>query len=330
MNRFPSEGGLLSIIGTQGTPPSHAGSDGDFATDPVAGILYKKGIGEWTNKATGVVRSYFGDAPSDATSVSGTPVSIGGSGGLPTTVALSLIATSPTAATATSTGINRLAWPEVAGFNLGTFDTKKLYLQRSGNSKSIPGAPLHLWVTTSTSPPADANWITIASWPDASIAPLSYDDTVPNSTFFYYRLCLVIKKTGTTSPFLELDWNAATIVQPYLLKPTQIPGSTRLTWSPPFPVLGSWLWCPSGCDRCVPGAHYAVYYALPSQDGRALASLSVFKSYDGANYSNVAAIPLNQPSPWCDADPSHNIAYFFRAQYNDGTLVDSNGINVSY
>lgn len=96
-----------------------------------------------------------------------------------------------------TTGINRITWPKV---DRSSVEFADIYLQRSSVDNLPPYFPSVIATNVGPGPKSDSLWTTIRHFTNAEMAhpnePTTYDDVVPHSTFYYYRLIFQFSHTG--------------------------------------------------------------------------------------------------------------------------------------
>lgn len=210
--------------------------------------------------------NYANEIPSDASITDGDPVLLStlvadelGLDPPPSDESYSLVGTSPVV------GTNHLEWTTPPSIDPSITNLiQSLYLQRSATADNMPNpnawpdlitpnSPTAPVYNVNRNPPAlnptgpypDPNWSTIRFWPQSELLttplPSSYDDNVGTSTYYAYRLVMMLRSSTHGDPPYEMDWNVVVMCQPYKLCfndlatcPTTIPqGSRTLVWNAP-------------------------------------------------------------------------------------------------
>lgn len=270
---------------------------------------------------------------------------------------MKLIATAPVAATKSCSGNvntwtkgkNTLAWdmPDAA-LSLAAYIA--IWIQRS----SIDNTRMYPQIETPNVPatlPDDSFWTTVKHWTDAEInkndLPKTWDDVdVPHSTFYYYRLIMHYSFSSASPPYTQVNWKAATIVQPFDLSictvdsctnPQQCPND-RLVWDAPAltvpfitgtsHVSGS----PGTC--CTPaGGCYKIDYSFPYTPPAT--SIQVWKGSSPSTLTyRTDIVPTYCAAltggSWFDGDTTHGIYYKFVAVRANGSEIPSQTVFITY
>ncbi len=247
---------------------------------------------------------------------------------------------------------------------MGTFpisafgcEVRKLYLQRSKTHNvviPVPGIPPvrnsldGLLPSPNSLAEPDLGWSIIKSWnetdiPNSGVFPIVYSETVPHSTFYYYRLSLVFRKhllQQNGQPYVpnignQWDSNIATIVQTFDLSICETDACTipsgcstpRVVWDAPelgIPIINaiSHIPCCAPCGL----ACYRIDFSWPYASNIPTSYL-VYKSYDGVTFSNQATALT---SPWYDSDPANKIYYRFVAVLQSFSTAAGNTVVGTY
>lgn len=241
-----------------------------------------------------------------------------------------------------SNGTNHLVWDlPTAALQLSAY--MAMWLQRS----SVDNTRMYPQIETPNVPaalPDDSFWSTIKQWSNSDIdknnPPLAWDDTdIPHSTFYYYRLILHYSFSSTSPPFTQVNWKAATIVQPFDLSicttdTCTIPqGCQTLVWDAPVLtvpyITGSHVPdCGGGAPGCYK-VHVNWIYTPVATD------YDIYKSNSSPNslslVANTATSPLNGNNDWYDSDlADRTMWYQFRANRANGSVIPSNIVQISY
>lgn len=256
-----------------------------------------------------------------------------------------------------STGINRLVWTKpsdtIAGFAFNAQAWRAVFLQRSSIDNHTPnglGGP-QFYSTTRKTPPTDSLWTTLFStviglegdW------PTTFEEVVPHSTFYYYRLIFIAAPDGVSSNGKELDSNVATIVQPFDLSICQQPpactvpqGCTpRLVWDVPqlyLPfITGSHV---AASDPCCGSAPTNGCYKIAADLTQVpnTQTVDVYKSTVGPDSLVKVVTSANLTcagcgnSCWYDSAAGYHgpIWYQFQAVRTNGSVIPSNIVQLSY
>lgn len=243
-------------------------------------------------------------------------------------------------------GTNRLDWTAINVEGVEPYENKALFLQRSSVDNNKPNATHNHYIRVISglplNPDADSLWTTIKTWRDAeldfNVFPTFWTETASHSTLYYYRLVLMAAHNAGIAD--ELDSNIATIVQPFDLSictvdACTIPQNCRtLLWDAPVLTVPfiTGTHCPCADTGCAQGPWYKItvnwtYTPAP-------VSYDVYKSTVGPDSlvlaANTATSPLNACNEWFDSELAHTAWYQFRANRPNGSVINSNIVQISY
>jgi hypothetical protein len=258
---------------------------------------------------------------------------------------LPLVATA-IAATATDPPKNKLTWdlpivwaspPNIGDGVLVSYHYRALFLQRSASAFNIPAAGRN-YLTTHSVPLIEARWKTIRAWDnselpggpelvDPSTFPVTYEDPVTLSTFYYYRLIFIGRASATVGQYKQLNWNVAKIVQPYVVNGGQMHDQnhdpvnfTRLNWDAPTFVDPNFNFTVirSTSNACNGPCHSELRWTWPFTAPPT--NYSLYKSYDNQAtwYLAVPSIANNFTQPFYDTDAAQPLHYKLVANTPDG------------
>lgn len=242
-------------------------------------------------------------------------------------------------------GTNRLDWTAINIEGIEPYENKAMFLQRSSINNNKPNATHNHYIRVISglplNPDTDTFWTTIKTWRDAELVfnvfPTFYEDTVPHSTFYYYRLIIMAAHIPSIAD--ELDSNIATIVQPFDLSVCSTDACTipqncntpRLVWDAPVftvPFINGTHTVAGLCN----GANNLYRINVNYTSTPAPLTYDVYKSTVGPDSLAlvVTNAALNACNDWYDSDPSHTIWYQFRANRPNGSVIPSNILQLSY
>ncbi len=238
-------------------------------------------------------------------------------------------------------GINHLVWPQM---DRSTLDYVGVYLQRSTVDDKIPYFPSWTQNVAAAGPRPDSLWTTLLTWIStnkAEVPPKAYDDVVPHSTFYYYRLIFQLRTSGTSPPFSEFDSGCVTAVQPFDLSICSTDSCTvpqqctnRLVWDAPqlyVPFITAITHVGSAeCDGAT-GCYKITYNWTTTPKNPT--EYWVYKSYDSITFTKVAVVPFvsaNTVYNWYDSDTHHGIFYRFDAQRPFNSVISSQVVFATY
>ncbi len=245
-------------------------------------------------------------------------------------------------------GINRLTWNKI---DRTAFAYNYLCLQRSTVDNVPPYFPSYTQVNVPQGPKPDTLWTKVREWQNGEIIagsePASYDDVVPHSTFYRYRIIWQVRASlpGPNDTVSEIDSGICTVVQPFDLSICTTDSCTipqqctnRLVWDVPIlyvPFITDITHVPaSTCcsDPCDGAGCYKITHNWTSTPNNPT-EYWVYKSYDGVNFVKRTVAPFvaaNTLTDWYDSDSHHGIFYRFDAQRPHGSIIPSQVAYATY